>query len=454
MKIIHLLFLVPLLSCATKNYQLGSNGSGFETIPIVGSTVAKRKVFPNGLKLVVVEAHSSPTFAYQTWYDVGSRNEVPKYTGLAHLFEHMMFKGTTNHPEGDFEKLMDKAGAEGQNAFTDHDYTVYVQELPISQLELALHLESDRMKNLIVNDESFKTEREVVQNERRYREENNPDGTMYQEIFNLSFKKHSYHWPVIGYKEDLDHMKAEDARAFYKTHYAPNHATVVVVGDVNANDIENGILRHYSQNPPTKRPDPESLITPEPPQTAPREQTLKLNIKNEKLMIAYPIPAITHEDIPAINMLQTVLAEGKSSRLSRALVDTGVASTVGAWGMDNRDPSLFILVASLQNGKKAKQAEEIILREIAKIAEHPPTQEELEQVRNQVGYFYYESLSSNEGLARFIGKYETIGQSKGGLELGTQIQKLSLLVTPEKITAAANRYLSQAKRNTVYGVPK
>lgn len=465
LKIAFLLLLTA--SCATKNYQLatGTKSSAFQAVPLsvthVGSQVgsqessgassraAYRKTYPNGLKLVVVEDHRSPTFAYQTWFNVGSRDEQPGLTGLAHLFEHMMFKGTSNYAEGLFDKLMDQAGAEGQNAFTSHDYTAYIEELPSSKLEFVAQIESDRMVNLIVNDQSFSTEREVVQNERRFRIENNPDGKMYQEMYDLSFTRHSYHWPVIGYEADLNRMTAEDARKFYKLHYAPDNATVVVVGDVDRSKVDGIIEKYYGAIPATHR----KLAPPpkEPVQTAPREKTLKLNVQVEKLMISFPIPDISHPDIPALNMLQYMLAEGKSSRLHRALVETGIATGVGSWGADNKDPTLFIVSASMQSGKTAKQAEEIILKEISKISTEQPSERELERARNQMSFSLYEMLGSGPSLTQFIGRFEILA---GGFEHGLKIQELTAATPAKDVSRVAKLYLNSSKRNTLYGVPK
>lgn len=172
----------------------GKKPTGNETkpaeggVPLVGTFKVHPFLLDNGLRLLVIEDHTSPTLAYQTWFRVGSRDEVPNYTGLAHLFEHMMFKGTTAHPDGQYERILEQAGAEGLNAFTSQDYTAYIQEVPSSKLDLVASLESDRMVNLIVTEESFRTELSVVQNERRYRNENNPDGLIEQEMYGLGFK--------------------------------------------------------------------------------------------------------------------------------------------------------------------------------------------------------------------------------------------------------------------------
>ena len=190
-----------LLPGCSSGPEVKSAAPDLNAVPLVGNFLVHRYTLDNGLRLLVVEDHTSPTFAYQTWFRVGSRDEVVGRTGLAHLFEHMMFKETKLHKDGEFDKLLEAAGAEGENAFTSRDYTAYVQELPSTKLDLIMSLESDRMVGLEVNDQLFKTELEVVQNERRFRNENSPDGTMYQEIFDASFTKHPYHWPVIGYQE-------------------------------------------------------------------------------------------------------------------------------------------------------------------------------------------------------------------------------------------------------------
>jgi zinc protease len=418
-------------------------------LPFFGSMEVQRFVLPNGLKLLVLEDSSSPTFAYQTWFRVGSRDEEVKYTGLAHLFEHLMFKGTKNHPEGELDRILERAGAEGENAFTSRDYTAYVQELPKDKLDLIAKLESDRMVNLLVNDQSFKTEREVVQNERRMRNENSPDGLMYQEIFGLAFRKHPYHHPVIGYSEDLERMSSKEPRAFYESYYAPNHATVVVVGDVKASDVLKTVVKYYgdlkAKNPP------EHVIPQEPEQTSSRHKTLKLNIQVQKLLVAYPVPAVVSDDIPALEVMRTVLTGGKSSRLSKALVDTGIATSIDAYDLDDKDPSILIFTASLQRGKKAAQAERVILKEIEKFKRKPISESELERAKNTLQAQFYDGLSTPGEKANFLGHFETVSSS---FQVGVGIFKKISSVTATQIQAAAKKYLNPNSRSVVMGVQK
>ncbi len=448
-KSIPLLFICLIsLNCSQNSVRSHSEKSE-QVAPLVGSFQVHKYHLENDLKLLVVEDHSSPTFAYQTWYSVGSRNEVVGSTGLAHLFEHMMFKGTKHHKDGEFEKLMEAAGAEGENAFTSRDYTAYVQELPKEKLEMIVELESERMVNLIVDETAFKTEREVVQNERRFSYENNPDGLMYQELFGIAFTSHPYHWPVIGYEEDLNRMKSEDAYRFYKSFYAPNHATVVVTGDVEHNGVYEMAKKYYSK---IRKQESANLATPtEAPQKSPRRKTLKFNVQVEKLLLGYHIPEAQHKDAATLETLSELLSGGKSSRLYQALVNTGVASAVDSGTEDNKDPSLFLIEVNLQKNKKAAHAENIILREINRLMHEIPSKKELEKIKNRISFSFYEHLNNNNGRARFLGKNETL---LGNFEEGIKTYQASLHVTGADLQRVAVQYFFPENRSVIIGVPK
>lgn len=443
-----ILAVTCILSCIL-SMQPASGSNTAETIPFVGTHQVNRYVLDNGLTLLVVEDHSSPTLAYQTWFKVGSRNEVPSRTGLAHLFEHMMFKETKNLKDGEFDHTLESAGAEGENAFTSRDFTAYIQEMPKDKLDLIARLEAERMVNLVINEKAYNTEREVVQNERRFRNENSPDGMMNQELFNLAFQKHSYHWPVIGYEKDLAAMSVSDATAFYKSYYSPNHATVVVVGDVKADEVLKIVKKHYGELKASATPS--HVIQTEPPVVKPRRKELKLNIQVEKLVMGFPIPGITHADIPALDVLQSILSGGKSSRLHHALVDSGIATSVGSDDLGNIDPTLFVFYANLQKGKRAKQAETVILSELEKLAKTRVTPEELERAKNKLSFSFFGSLESNYEKAEFLGQYQTItGNFLSGIDNHKQIQK----VTAEAVQAAAKAYFKPQSRIVITGVKK
>jgi zinc protease len=421
----------------------------FEAVPLVGTFEVLRTRLDNGLTLLVVEDHRSPTFAYQTWYDVGSRDENPRYTGLAHLFEHMMFKETKSLKDGEFDRIMERAGSDGFNAFTNFDYTAYVQELPADKLELMAKLESDRMVNLVINEKAFKTETEVVQNERRMRYENNADGTMYHELFGLAFRVHPYRFPVIGLQEDLDRMGAKDAEAFYRQYYRPNHATVAVVGDVDPREVLRVVKRHYEAIPSS--PPLDRAKTPEPAQTEVRRKTLRLPLRTEKRMIGWRIPALSHPDAAVLSVLRGLLTGGGSSRLERALVDTGIATSVSGYELDNRDPTLFIVAATLQRGKKAAQAESVILNELARLARDGVSEEELARAKNALSFEFYQALEDNMGKANFLGQYSiTLGRFERALDAFARMQA----VTPADARRVAQAYLQGPARSVIYGKPK
>ncbi len=440
-----------LVGCSSFS-KVESNSKGSiqkETIPLSGASYVNRYLFDNGLRLLVVEDHSSPTIAYQTWFRVGSRDETPGRTGLAHLFEHMMFKETKNLKEGEFDKLLEGAGAEGENAFTDHDFTAYIQELPKDKLELIAKAESDRMNNLVINENAFKTEREVVQNERRFRNENSPDGLMDQELFSLAFVQHPYHWPVIGYTEDLNAMTSKEALEFYHTHYSPNHATIIVTGDVESENVKSIIQKYYGQLPAQLTHS--HLIQKEPAQKKLRRKQLKLNIQVEKLMMGFHIPEITHQDMPALDVLQNILTRGKSSRLYRALVNTGVASAITSDDLEGKDPSLFVFIANMQNKKNTSQAEAIIRKELARICNEEISKQELERAKNKMNFDFFEALGSNFEKAYFLGHYESAaGDFTKGIEHNKQAQRVSA----QDVRDVARRYLKPNNLTVVTGVPK
>ncbi len=420
-----------------------------KTTPFIGSFQVHRFSFPNGLKLLVVEDHTSPTFAYNTWFRVGSRDEEVGRTGLAHLFEHMMFKETKNLKDGEFDHILEAAGAEGENAFTNRDYTAYVQELPKERLELITKLEADRMQNLVVDEKNFKTEREVVQNERRFRTENNPDGKMFAELFDIAFIKHPYHWPVIGYQEDLNRMTAEDAYRFYKKLYDPSRATVIVCGDVEPKEVYKIVEKFYSKIP-TQSP-PLATFTPDPAQVSSRHRVVKLNIQVEKLLLGYHIPEITHPDIPALQVVQILLGGGKSSRLYRSLVETGIATSAEAEAMDDKDPTLMLISVNLQKGKKAAHAESIVLKELQNLSKELISDNELQRIKNKISFGFYEGLNSNSQRARFLGQQETLA---GDYEIGMKIFDKSLKISALDVREAIKKYFTQNNRSVITGVSK
>lgn len=420
-----------------------------EKLPFLGGMEAYRFHLPNGLKVVFLPDHSSPTFAYQTWFSVGSKDEEEGRTGLAHFFEHLMFKRTKNTQDGEFMRVLDRAGSRGLNAFTAQDYTAYIVQLPKSRFDLIARLESDRMRNLLVDEAAFKTEREVVKNERRFRTENSPDGTLYEELFKLAFKRHPYHWPVIGWERDLDSMEAADARAFYEKFYNPANATIAIVGDLELNDVRAKIGEFYASIP--ARPTERRKYDWDPEPTSPRRNRLKLSLSVPKLMLAYPMPRLSDPETPAFEMLQAILTDGRGSRLRRALIDRGIAAEVtsGSWMMDH--PGIFVIEVTLQKDHAPAEAERVILSELERLARAAPGEEEWERARNSVRFHFYERLEGHYQKAEFIGKTEAVtGDFRNGFSLFDKITALPR----EKLSSSVKRWFAPHRRIAIEGMPK
>ena len=271
-----------------------------------------------------------------------------------------------------------------------------------------------------------------------------------QELFGLSFKRHSYHWPIIGYEKDLANMTASEALGFYRAHYSPNHATVVIVGDVDPDRVFQVVRKHYESIAPSdKGPSFGPLM--DGPQKSARRKALPLNIQVEKILVGYPIPKFLNKDTAALQMIQAVLTSGNSSRLYRALVETGIASSVDTFDLDSKDPGLLVFAVNLQKGRKADEAEAVILREAAQLATQALSKTELERARNKLSYDYFDALSSNFMKAMFLGHYETVaGSFEEGILHHRKVQGLSA----EEIKKVAKRYLLPDTRNVIIGVPK
>ncbi|MEW6058199.1 MAG: pitrilysin family protein [Bdellovibrionota bacterium] len=424
-------------------------GTTKEEVRFFGETKVHRFKLANGLKVLLLEDPSAPTFAYQTWFDVGSKDETKGLTGLAHLFEHMMFKGTSTHPDGEFLRLLESAGSEGENAFTDRDYTGYVENLPKTHLELVIKLESDRMVNLKIDDEALAKEREVVQNERRLRKENNPDGQLFELVHEMAFTKHPYQWPVIGYEEDLNRATRKDCENFYRRFYAPNNATVVVVGDIDPSATIDLIAKHYGPLPasPIERNRP----LKEPSQTEERRQTVRLKVGVEKLLVAYHVPDVNSIEVPVLEVLRNILAGNKSSRLYKKLVDAGVATNVDIINPDRSNPGLFLFFVNLQKNQRAEKALAIIDSELKRIANSKVTPIEIERAISLHRFSLVNGLGSNQSKAQFLGYYETIaGHFERGIEIVDALRAIDKFALSKVVQ---NRFKKQ-NRSVVIALPQ
>ena len=405
--------------------------------------------FENGLRLFAVENRIAPVFSYQTWFNVGSRDEVKGKSGLAHLFEHMMFKGTKKNPQGTFDRMMESAGARDLNAFTSTDYTAYVASLPVEALPMVAGFESDRMVGLALTKEQFESEREVVHNERKQVMENNPEGKMYEALQKLVWKEHPYGRPVIGYGEDLDSMSTKDCEEFYKAYYAPNNAVICVVGAWKPEKVAAAIWKEYGKIAPQAQPAVKPVV--EPAQTEERVSVLSLPVQVEKSYIGYRVPEGTHADHVPLTVLSYILSSGRSSRLYRSLVDSGVCMDQGCSVGGMKDPSLFYFSFTCQTGRKAEEALSIIDREIRLICDKGVSAEELERVKNRLRMEIHLGLATNPAMARFIGQHELVlGDVRAALDELERVQAVEV----NEVKAIARKYLNRNQRSVVVGKPQ
>lgn len=403
----------------------------------------------NGLDVLLLEDHSAPVFAYQTWFSVGSRHERPGITGIAHLFEHLMFKETKNLPEGEFDKLMESHGAQ-TNAATWVDWTMYREELPAGNLELVVRLEADRMENMILDDDQLESEREVVKNERRYRVDNDPEGTMFEVLYATAFNQHPYSWPTIGWMKDIEAISLDDCLTFYKKYYAPDNATVVLAGDFKADEALALINAYYGHMPTSGVEQP--VIPPEPSQVAERRRVVVMPLSSPKLLYGYKMPGLTDDDHASIEVLHQVLFGGQSGRLYRKLVvETELAADASAWVSEFAYPGLYEILITLKEGGKPEEVEPLVNAELQRLADEPISQRELEKAQNQLEAEFLRNMQEVGDRAYGLGHYAITG---GDYRLLFTVTDRYRAVTPQKVQLAAQRYLRKSNRTVVLAMPK
>jgi len=417
--------------------------------PAGRGVTAKRHRLANGLGLITAVDKRAPIVAIQIWYRVGSRHERPGATGMAHLFEHLMFNQTENLPPGEFDRLVERTGGES-NAATWVDWTHYRLLLPARDLELGLKLESERMQHLVLEPAPVETERDVVTNERRERVEDDVDGWLDEQLMAHAFTVHPYRWPTIGWMEDIRALSLPDIRAFYRTWYAPNNATLVVVGDFEEESLRTLIDKYFAHIVPAQLPEVAQIVEPE--QTKERVVRAPKPIATDRLLIAYKAPSQGDPDWPALEIVSTLLAGCPSARLHRKLViETETASSVDAQLTPFRDPSLFRLVVTAARGHDANEILAIVDREIASLIETPATAGEVEKAKALAETTFWSSLVDIDGKAEELGHYETtLGDFR---QLNVIAERLAS-VTAEDVARVVRTYLLSARRTIVIAEPE
>jgi zinc protease len=411
--------------------------------PVPGQSAVRSLVLDNGLKVIVWEDHSIPSVALHNWVRVGSRNEVPGLTGLAHFFEHMMFNGTRRHGAGEFDRLMEAQGG-SNNAFTCDDVTVYQDWFPRGALDLVFGLEADRIQGLSLDPALIESERGVVYSERLLRVDDNNQGYLSEQVQAQAFLLHPYRFPTIGLPDDIRGWKAADLRQFYRTYYAPNNQTMVLVGDVTHEEAFALARRHLGRLP--RQADPPAVSVREPEQLGERRVVVRRPAQMALLQYAYKAPAANDALAPALNLLLTALVDGNASRLHRLLVDQrSVAQDVAADWHQGFDPSLCWFWFTLAEGVDPHAARAIIDAELSGIAAAGLSDADLNRARNLNAAGFWKQLSTIDGKAHLLGEYETL---RGGWRNLFQAPERHAAVTRQEICAAA-RLLLNPRRRTV-----
>ena len=408
---------------------------------VQAAPVVTESQLPNGLRVLVQEDHRAPVVTTQVWYKVGSSDEPGGLTGISHVLEHMMFKGTSKLPAGKFSEIIAEHGGQ-ENAFTSRDYTAYFQTLAKEHLDVAFRLESDRMRNLLLREQDFLKEVEVVKEERRMRTEDDPNARLYEQFQAMAYLNGGYHHPIIGWMDDLDRMKVNDLRAWYRAHYAPNNATLVVVGDVTPAEVKRLALKHFGSLKPFQLSKRERSNAIE--QTGERRMVLRAPAKLPALLMGYRVPVLL-DDVPAwepyaLEVLVGVLDGGQSARLQQKLVrESRLAGETGAgYSADSRLNDLLMLSAVPSEGVAVDKLEQALRQEVSRLRDETISADELARVKAQVIAAEVYGRDSVFYQAMRLGSYETIGLGYKRLdELVPSIEA----VTAEQVQAVARKYL-------------
>jgi len=415
------------------------------TVPLAAAG-ASPKVFEreldNGLKVLVKPDHRAPILTSQVWYKVGSSYEYGGLTGVSHVLEHMMFKGTEKLPPGQFSRIISENGGE-ENAFTGRDYTAYYQNLASDRLEVAFELEADRMRNLSLAEAEFAKELEVVKEERRMRTDDDPQSLTFERFNSVAYDASPYRNPVIGWAGDLEQLQIEDLRDWYRQWYAPNNATLIVAGDVDPERVFElaeryfGPLKAEDIAPPKTRPDPE--------QSGEKRLRVKAPAQEPYLIMGYKVPTVTDAEVEwepyALEILASVLDGGSSARFSRELVrGAQIAASAGTdYSAFSRLPGMFLFDGVPAKGRGIEELERALLGQIERVRTEPVDAAELERIRTQLiaGKVYEKDSVFSQAMQ--LGQLETVGL---GWELSDQYVDKLAAVTPEQVQAVARRYLT------------
>ncbi len=395
----------------------------------------------NGMKILVLEDSSIPNANMYLFWKVGSRNEVPGITGISHFFEHMMFNGSAKYGPKMFDRTMEAAGG-ANNAYTSENVTVYTNWFPAGAMETIFDLEADRIARLDIDAAMVESERGVVASERTTGLENSNWRVLQEELKGAAFRAHPYSWSVIGHESDIAAWSLEDLRQYHSTYYAPNNAVVVIAGDVKLAEVK-AMADKYFAPIPAKAP-PREIKTVEPEQKGERRVFVKkASVSTPNVMLAYHIPASSHKDNYALDLLAAILGEGNSSRLYQSLVNNQIALGAETYMPESFDPNLFYIYGVAAADIDAAQLEQSMLAEITKVSANGVTVAELEKAKNLRLMDFYRTMETINGKANTIGTYELF---KGSYEKLFTAPEEYNKVTPEDLQRVASQYFIRANR--------
>jgi zinc protease len=405
------------------------------------------KTLPNGLKVLLLERHTAPVISFQVWYRVGSRNEQVGKSGISHLLEHLMFQGSKNFPTGSYDKLVERHGG-ANNAFTTEDMTAYYVNFPSDKLELAARLEADRMTTALIPQAKFATELNVVKEERRWRTENDPFGMMWEMLGATAYSAHPYRWPVVGWMSDLDGMTRDDAVAYYKAHYQPGNAIVVVVGDFQTAKAMEIITRYFGAIP--KAPAVTATVPQEPPQKGERRTEVIRDVETPAVMLAYHIGPKSDPEFHALWVMDKILSSGESSRLHRDLVYTRkLAQEAGTSALENKDPGLFLVYAVPMPGHTSGELEGELIKALDQLKSEEVTPRELQKAINQAQAAFIFGQQKNYEIGQALGSAEIQHSWRAVNDFLEKVRQ----VTAADIKRVAEKTFTRQNRSVITLVP-
>jgi len=404
----------------------------------------------NGLRVIISEDHAAPIFALTVHYSAGSRDERKGRTGFAHLFEHMMFKGSANVGAGEHPYLIFANGG-SMNGTTNKDRTLYFETLPANQLDLALFLEADRMRSLDITRENLDNQRQAVQEERRLRVDNQPYGKVFEALDELAYENFAYEHSVIGSMADLDAATVQDVAAFFKTYYAPNNAVVAIVGDLDTRATLDKVRKYFESIPSQPAPPPVDMT--EPVQQQERRLTLDDPLARlSRIDMAYKIPAAGSPDEDALSVLATILSDGRSSRFNEVIVrQKQVATQVFANAGEGLGPNLFNVVGTVAPGKTPAEFEAAIDAEIERVKAGPIEGWEMDKARNSAKTAFIGNLGSALTRSVLLAQYAAFFNKPD--MLNTRADSIAR-VTEADVRRVATRYLVKTGRTVITSIPK